>query len=368
MSETSAESGSTAEQDRWEAEFALKQREQKSREQDLELRRRQATTLSWHSPLVLAVLAAATAALGNAAVALLNGRQQVALETARSEGARMLEMIKTGDPRTAKVNLKFLLDAGLITDEKTAKALDTFLKQTPAGSFPSLPSAANPGTVSFVQTPEMTPDLQKALDATIAKFIDFMKGLGGDVGGSIAVHVLKDLEVSKGMSGYYDPAKGVFIDAKYAKEQDLILRELSHAVLATAAKRPDMPIALESGLSAYFPASFRGGPDFASGMARDAWNLRNSVKDTGPRDPSFPAETFRGLLLWGGTCWDLREAIGKEAADQLILDAWALLGASPPSVPDQGKAFKTALLTAAERKAPGRFNTAIEGVFAKRGV
>jgi len=107
------------------------------------------------NPLVIAVFAAAVAAVGNATVAWLNGLEQRNLERTRAEQAqvleetkaeasRILEAIKTINPDKAAGNLKFLLDAGLISDPVRRKNIQTFLKQQPAGATPTLPPIDRP--------------------------------------------------------------------------------------------------------------------------------------------------------------------------------------------------------------------------------
>src|SRR5262249_44334972 len=100
---------------------------------------------------------------GNAAAIWLTGRSQHDLETTKAEqargleegkaeAARILEMIKTGDPEKAADNLKFLLDAGLISDADRRKNIQNFLAHRPAGKGPALPVFVAPvpwGGTSF---------------------------------------------------------------------------------------------------------------------------------------------------------------------------------------------------------------------------
>src|SRR5262245_35498578 len=122
------------EREKWTAEHKLRERELTLKEKELEdnrkemhSKRKEEWWARWTTPLVLAVLAAAVAAGGNAYVAYLTGGAQVALEREKSnaertieetkaEAARILEVIKTGDPEKAKANLAFLSEAGLIAD------------------------------------------------------------------------------------------------------------------------------------------------------------------------------------------------------------------------------------------------------------
>jgi hypothetical protein len=130
------------EREKWRGEYELRKR-------DIELKERDASRSRWSSPLVLAVLAAAIAALGNAAAIWLTGIAQRNLETtkteqariieeSKAEAARILEIIKTGnDPEKAAVNLKFLVDAGLISDADRRKNIQNFLAHRPAGAGPA---------------------------------------------------------------------------------------------------------------------------------------------------------------------------------------------------------------------------------------
>jgi hypothetical protein len=126
-----------------EREIAVKEAEQKIKEQDLALRRDEARRSRLGSPLVIAIFTAAAAAAGNAIVALVNGLQGQQLESARGEAALILEMIKTGDPEKAAVNLRFLLDTGLIRDPERREALRIGLaKPQVPGIGPFLPGPA----------------------------------------------------------------------------------------------------------------------------------------------------------------------------------------------------------------------------------
>ena len=125
-----------------ERELRLKEREQATKEGELELKRAEHDSAQWRNPLVVAVFAAAVAAAGNAVVSYTNGNSQRELEAQKAEEARILEMIKTGNPDKAAENLRFLVEAGLITDTSLRKRVTTFLENRKPGSGPTLPSAA----------------------------------------------------------------------------------------------------------------------------------------------------------------------------------------------------------------------------------
>jgi hypothetical protein len=134
-----------------EREIAVDEREQVTKEAQLALAQKEQAASRWKSPLVVAILAAAVAALGNAIVAYTNDASQTRLESQKSEQARILEMIKTGSPDKAAENLRFLLNAGLIRDSGVRRDLTRFLNNRKPGSGPALPSAAASRFVSQLE-------------------------------------------------------------------------------------------------------------------------------------------------------------------------------------------------------------------------
>lgn len=175
----SSSSDLSFEREKWEADVRLREREleikaQEQTSQAIEVQSRitEQQRSRWSSPLVLAVLAAASAAAGNAFVAWINGSAQRGLESTRSdaqlslerykadaqntleqtktsgeqnideakgESARILEMIKTNDPDKAAINLRFLLQAGLIANTQRREDLAKFLSDRQPGQGPALP-------------------------------------------------------------------------------------------------------------------------------------------------------------------------------------------------------------------------------------
>jgi N-acetyl-anhydromuramyl-L-alanine amidase AmpD len=140
-----------------QAELAIKEREVAVKEGELQLKRNEASSAAWRSPLVLSVLGAALAAAGNAGVSYFNAKQQRELEDRRSEQARILEMIKTGSPDKAAENLKFLVDAGLVTDPSVSVRLGKFLNDRKPGTGPALPTPAGNTIAERLAQAEETP-------------------------------------------------------------------------------------------------------------------------------------------------------------------------------------------------------------------
>jgi GH24 family phage-related lysozyme (muramidase) len=134
-----ADAHATFDDEHWERSF---------RERELAQRERERSAARWRSPLVVAILAAAVAAGGNAFVAYTNNDAQRKLDAQQSEEARILVMIKTGNTESAAANLRFLLQAGLITDAKVRHSLKSFLDHRRPGTGPSLPTSNAPSVVS----------------------------------------------------------------------------------------------------------------------------------------------------------------------------------------------------------------------------
>jgi GH24 family phage-related lysozyme (muramidase) len=131
-----------------ERELRIKERAQENADTELQMKRTEQAASRWKNPLVVAILAAAIAGVGNAWVAYFNGTSQTALEKLKSEQARILEMIKTGNADKAAENLQFLLDAGLILDPAIGARLREFLRTRQPGTGPALPSSLPLANVS----------------------------------------------------------------------------------------------------------------------------------------------------------------------------------------------------------------------------
>jgi hypothetical protein len=142
------------EREKWLGDYELRRRE-------IEIKERDQSRSRWSNPIVLAVLAAALAGLGNAAVTWLNGIEQRSLEAekaeqarnteeTKAEAARILEVIKVGDADKAAGNLRFLVDTGLIASADRARSIQTFVANRHAGEGPAL-AAGSPITSETMQ-------------------------------------------------------------------------------------------------------------------------------------------------------------------------------------------------------------------------
>lgn len=105
----------------------------------------------WSHPIVVGLFAAVGAAAANGVangIAIWSEKVRAGT-TIRAEELReeehVIDVIKTGDPDQAAVNLKFLIDAGVITNQTLLEHLNNYLEHLEhppkPGQGPVLPSA-----------------------------------------------------------------------------------------------------------------------------------------------------------------------------------------------------------------------------------
>lgn len=145
------------------------------RERELAVKEVEIRKPGWTSPAVLALAAAAIGLLGNAAVALINGR----IEDRKAEYGRVLEMIKVGDPDKAAANLAMLLEAGLY-DDRGGK-LAEYLSKRPKGEGGALPV---PGGVRGDTAPRrpLDPKLREELESLSLEGAPWMQVAFNEIG------------------------------------------------------------------------------------------------------------------------------------------------------------------------------------------
>lgn len=311
---------------KWQAEYELKLRE-------LALKEKEQQRSRWSNPLVVGIFAAAVAGVFSAAVALLNGWQEADLakakatqsqraEETRSEGDRILEMIKTGDTGNAARNLKFLIDTGLIAEPSRVKQIEAYLEKP--GSIPVLPAANGRYTIeqSDATTAAYTPALQKSLD----DYIIYLDGLGlPKPPNQVRIQVTAHPDV-KGMASYYDSQKNsiVMLDS-IANDIDTPRREYTHYILLSGktigagANRGGF----EGGLTLYLPCSFAGRPvhgEAAEPVLR-AIDLSQPVPFKALKPDDY-AQLQALKTSWASLLWQVRTKLGQQTMDQIVVRAW----------------------------------------------
>jgi hypothetical protein len=341
------------EREKWLADLELRRRE-------LNLKERDQQGATWHSPLIVAILAAAVAAGGNAVVAVINGslqrdveaekaRAELSLERSKAESTRILEMIRTGDAEHAAANLEFLLRSGLISDPALSEKVQHFLNTRKPGRGPALPSPS--GRIGFEQSELLTEPVQRTLENTLARYFDFLDRIGF---AKPAVIPTVSLSQTEGLNAYYSNNK-IVIHPSMVDEPFVALREYTHHVLVGATKIESTDVAVmavESGAADYFAASFLDTPNVGEKLVR-LYGLNRPFLRTLANQQTYAematkdAPAARGEL-WGGLLWDIRKKLGAPAADALAASAW--LSFWRPGAPHDDKAFMAALFGAAKTR------------------
>ena len=347
MSDVSDREKFEFEREKWRADIDMRGREVAVKERD------QASS-KWRSPLVVAILAATAAAVGNAVVAVVNGGQQVALEDSKAESARILEMTKTGDTEAAARNLDFLLHSGLIANPDRVKKVTAFLANRVPGAGPSLPAPS--GRVAFEPSDSLSEGLKQSLDKLMQDYISSLDKIGFPAGERVRVRIEP---MASGPNAHYID-NVIVIDPKLATDRTVPLREYNHHVLTSAHKEQwqGSYAAIESGVADYLGCSFLNNPKLGE-LAAKALGLpqpfiRNMANDRNfddVKDNSAGQDIHDTGEVWSGALWAMRTALGRDVSDPIIATAW--LSMKWPNVDaEKPLAFSTALLAAAGQRGP----------------
>jgi hypothetical protein len=139
-----------SEREKWEAECQFKKDELAVKKRELEIRELESHRARWTNPLVIAVLSAAVAGIGNVAATLYSSQQQReaderkaaearTLESEKAEASLILEVVKTQTPEKAADNLKFLVDTKLIINKSRREDISAYIKSRREGQGVNIP-------------------------------------------------------------------------------------------------------------------------------------------------------------------------------------------------------------------------------------
>jgi hypothetical protein len=364
-------------------ELALKEAEQSTREGELELKRQEQAAARWfNNPLVLAILAATLAAIGNAVVAMINGSMQRRLETAKrdaemeleatkAESTRILEMIKTGDTEAAAKNLQFLIETGLVAGNGRAERLSQFLDNRKPGTGPSLPA---PGSrFGFERTGVLTESIESDVRRNLEGYVSYLDQIGFPKDARKAN--IKIYEMDDPNAHYLNGT--LEIDVRYAKDPFAALREFGHHVLTAPGgtqvwTQTQHTVPIESGLADYFAGSFLDNPRVGEVIARierfEKPYIRimdNDRKYTeAAKLPSRDRYHDEGEI-WSGAFWEIRAHLGKSEADPILAQAW-LAEAARDKQPSAASFVRALLDAAAGTKDPARNVETVRAVLRRR--
>lgn len=372
----------------------------------------QAAQSRWTSPLVVAIIAASLAGFGSAAVALINGRQQRVnqdsinsaqlkvqgenaslqreseekgarlqrelvknnaalqreLEAAKAESDLILEVIKTGDPERAAVNLKFLLDTHLISNPQRVGGIQHYLRHRRPGTGIALPAGSNFVVEGAGATPEITKSFTNALIPFRIHLIS--SGLPDNIPfGKIRV----DPNLQNPPSYYLPDEQLVVVSSKASKDNLFPLAEyMMHVLEKTFNNRVSTSdiatLSLAYGVRDFLVASYLNDPQlglrYKSIYGFDLPSLQLSVRRTyGPL--SANSEAHEVGAVWASAFWAMRESVGVEEIEGLIVEAWLGMpkGLRDADVPE---AYSKSLLAKARSTLSADKSSAIEQIMRDR--
>lgn len=178
--------------------------------------------------------------------------------------------------------------------------------------------------LGFTPTSKISAEARSNLEASFAKYQNYVKGLGyRGMTGSLSFDIRDKMEV--GAIAYYDPDKRMMvIDAKHVGDPAVVSREYMHHVLYSSGmpSDPDSVLtdyyAIESGLAWYFPCSYLGNPNPSPASS---WDLAKKRQFSEMR-PTVSSAMIDGTQIWGSAFWELRTVLGQSVADKLLFEAW----------------------------------------------
>ena len=306
--------------------------------------------------LTIAIIGATITGLGSVVVAGINGFFNRRTEVEKDESARILEMIKTGDINVARKNLQFLIDSGLIADKARVRSIKAYLAANPAGA-PVLPAAGD--RFKIEPTEALTPALSDKLNSALREYSAYLDTLGLDSKSKIAkVRIERNVITDKNALSYYEPStEEIVVDQSIASDIDLPRRDLTIHVLNLQRNNEITSLdsdefLLESDLADYFVCSFSGRPQFGQDLAKTLNYPTPFYRSLESRRPFHDAKPAIAAFnenreVWGGAFWEIRAALGQNAADKILATAWKNM---PPLGPKAHVApvFIKTLLDAAE--------------------
>lgn len=150
-----------------------------------------------------------------------------------------------------------------------------------------------------------------------------------------------------------------------AKESDIIFHEFGHGVLDEI--RPNIigtdGAALHEAYADYFACSLTDEPELGEWVLPGPGSIRNL--NNNKTYPNAPTQPHTRGLVWGGACWDLRQAVGTEVADYLIFGSMIWMTTTTPTF----KYAKDRLLRVSQVYCGGDYYKVIRNIFeVQRGI
>lgn len=186
----------------------------------------------------------------------------------------------------------------------------------------------------------------------------------------------------KGAVSYYVAGKNqIVVDQRLIDDEGMVLREFTHHYLGrvTPVGTPDREAyarwyALESTIAFYLPASFLKNPLVGAVAAKNLgqgsrypFNLKSEKSVTEFRKLPKPQWPYAGAEILGAVLWSVRDAVGRETADGVLVKAWVEFAGSPSRsdvVDDFFRLYLARVRAALDASATAK----VTSVLAERGV
>lgn len=226
----------------------------------------------------------------------------------------------------------------------------------------------------FESSSALTPEIEKNLATLATKYHAYLTDVGFDLEGE-PVNVRVDPDLLN--NSYYSLSSNqLVLGPLWAEDPDVFLREYNHHALASQVGGTFDFAYVEFALADYFACSFQDDPALGEiivaklGKAQGHYfsdkehirHLANNLKFNDVPDTLHS----KGEVL-GGVFWDIRQLIGQDETDRLLLSGWVSFNVSRSSG-DEIVNFASILLKKAATIDQGKHVNAIRAMFKARGL
>jgi hypothetical protein len=270
-------------------------------------------------------------------------------------------------------------DPSKVPPEIRTWAVDLLTDNSPTKFDPEAIQKLKSGAItlsgfSFVPSSELTPELQRSLEASFKSFKAYLLKLGFTVPPeTVSVKISPGTLVDNYGVALWDPqTHSILVASAFATDEASILRQFAHNILVPGTDNQSWDYdAIESGLATYFPCSFRDSPmlgDKASGAGKaisppqDLGKHRNFAEI---RLRNWGSVQRDGSEVWGGAFWEIRQLLGVDAADRFIATTWQTFA---PGKEPAYTAFARALLAKSSSVDGGSHTEEIREILKRRGL
>jgi hypothetical protein len=234
---------------------------------------------------------------------------------------------------------------------------------------------------TFQTDNRVSDDLKSKLDAALQQFQAYLRKIGfrADENVEISIGHLEGT-ISKYAPAGKDGKDKIFIEARFASEPDPLFLEYGRHVLL-GERPPNLSVppssernwdydAINAGVARYYACSFQDRPIFWPNAPADARSASSDLRIAGKvitAAADWEWSTRAGAALWGALCWNLRETLGQQRADELLRETWFLLDERDPSKVEPEK-FREHLVNSAQKIENGKFVSEINEILKRRGL